>query len=101
MLFTIFLILDSALILASLPLLFTGNVRWARLAALLPLGFGIISAIISLIGHITQFPSWRLIVVLVFAAALTSLICVLTARLLLRLGPQPPASQQHPPSPKP
>jgi hypothetical protein len=91
MTFPIFLILDLLCILISLPLLFTGRVRWARLAALLPLGFGILSGIIGLIGHATQFPAWRLIVVLIFAAAITSLICVLTARLLLGFGPKPPA----------
>ena len=88
MLFTTFLILDILIILASLPLLFTGRVRWARRAALLPLGFAIVSGIIGLIGHATQFPAWRLILVLIFAAAITAFICLLTARLLLRLGPQ-------------
>jgi len=94
MLFIIFLILDLVCILLSLVLLFTSRVRWARLAALLPLGFAILSGIIGLIGHATQFPAWRLIVVLIFAAAITALICLLTARLLLRLGPQEPTNPQ-------
>ena len=114
MLFITFLILDLICILLSLVMRFTGRVRWARaherptgarmaepgeakrpppkarLAALLPLGFAILSGIIGLIGHATQFPAWRLIVVLIFAAAITALICLLTARLLLGLGPKPP-----------
>ncbi len=90
MLFLTFLILDLICILLSLLLLFTGRVRWARLAALLPLGFGIVAGVIGLIGHAAPFPAWRLVVVLIFAAAITALICLLTARLLLRLGPQPP-----------
>ncbi len=90
MLFIIFLILDLVCILLSLPLLFTGRVRWARRAALLPLGFAVLAGVIGLIGHASQFAAWRLIVVLIFAAAITTLICLLTARLLLGFGPQPP-----------
>ncbi len=88
MLFTIFLIVDILIILASLPLLFIGRVRWARLGALFPLGFAIISGIVGIIGHTTQFPAWRLLVVLIFAAAITAFICLLTARLLLGFGPK-------------
>jgi heme A synthase len=91
MFFTIFLIADLVCILLSLLLLFRGRARWARLAALLPLGFGILSAIIGFIGHASQFPAWRLVVVLIFAAAITALICLLTARLLLGFGPKPPS----------
>ncbi len=94
MLFIIFLIIDLVCIMLSLLLLFTGRVRWAQLGALVPLGFGILAAIIGIIGHLSQFPAWRLVVVLIFAAAITALICLLTARLLLRLGPhQPPQPQ--------
>ena len=96
MLFIIFLIIDFLCILLSLLLLFTGRMRarWARLGALVPLGLGIVSAIIGVIGHLSQFPAWRLVVVLIFAAAITALICLLTARLLLRLGPQQPPQPQ-------
>ena len=92
MLFIIFLIIDLACILLSLLLLFTGRARarWARLGALAPLGLGILSGILAIIGHLSQFPAWRLLVVLIFAAAITALICLLTARLLLGLGPQEP-----------
>ncbi len=90
MLFLIFLIIDLLCILLALLLLFTGRVRWARLGALAPFGLGILAAIVGLIGHFAQFPAWRLVVVLIFAAAITALICLLTARLLLRLGPQEP-----------
>lgn len=90
MLFLTFLIADALCILIPLPLLFTGRVRWARLAALLPIAFGLISGAIALYAHLVyMFPAWRLIAALIFAAALTSLICLITARLLLRLGPQP------------
>ena len=94
MLFIIFLIIDLFCILLSLLLLATGRVRWARLGALLPLGLAILSAILGLIGHLSQFPFWRLAVVLVFAAAITALVCLITARLLLRLGPQEPSQPQ-------
>jgi peptidoglycan/LPS O-acetylase OafA/YrhL len=93
MLFITFLIIDSICILLSLLLLFTGRPRW-RLVVLVPLAFAILSAIIAFIGHSTQFPAWRLVVVLIFAAAVTALICLLTARLLLRIGPQEPANSQ-------
>ena len=93
-LFIIFLIIDGTCILLSLLLLFAGRARWARLAALVPLACAILAAIIGLIGHATQFPAWRLVVVLIFAAAVTALICLLTARLLLRLGPQEPDNSQ-------
>jgi hypothetical protein len=90
MLFPIFLIADALCILIPLPLLFTGRVRWACRAALLPIAFGLISGAIALYAHlVNMFPGWRLAASLIFAAALTSLICLLTARLLLRLGPQP------------
>ncbi|HEY7348762.1 MAG TPA: hypothetical protein VH599_10645 [Ktedonobacterales bacterium] len=94
MLFIIFLILDLACILLSLALLLTSRARWARLAALLPLCLGILSGVIGLIGHASQFPAWRLIVVLIFAAAITALICLLTARLLLGVGPKQPSQPQ-------
>lgn len=94
MLYIIFLILDGICILLSLLLLFTGRARWARLGALVPFAFAILSAIVAFIGHSTQFPAWRLVVVLIFAAAITALVCLLTARLLLRLGPQEPANSQ-------
>ncbi len=93
MLFITFLIIDLICILLSLLLLFTGRACW-RIAALVPLAFAILSAIIAFIGHATQFPAWRLVVVLIFAAAITALICLLTARLLLRLGPKEPANSQ-------
>ncbi|HLW02664.1 MAG TPA: hypothetical protein VKT82_28680 [Ktedonobacterales bacterium] len=93
MLFIIFLIIDLICILLSLLLLFTGRVRWTRLGALVPLGFGILSGVIGIIGHLSQFPAWRLVVVLIFAAAITALICLLTARLLLGLGPKEPTPQ--------
>ena len=94
MLFIIFLIIDLACILLSLLLLFTGRVRWMRLGALAPLGLGILSGIVGIIGHLLQFPAWRLVVVLIFAAAITALICLLTARLLLGLGPKEPLPPQ-------
>lgn len=96
MLFLIFLIIDLICILLSLLLLFTGrsHARWVRLGALAPLGLSILSGIIGITGHITQFPAWRLVVVLIFAAAITALICLLTARLLLGLGPREPAQPQ-------
>jgi hypothetical protein len=94
MLFIIFLIIDLICILLSLLLLFTGRARWARLGALVPLGLGIFTTIIGIIGHLSSFPAWRLVVVLLFAAAITSLICLLTARLLLGLGPREPSSPQ-------
>jgi hypothetical protein len=93
-LFIAFLTIDFICILLSLLLLFTGraSARWARLGALVPLVCAIFAAIVAFIGHATQFPAWRLVVVLIFAAAVTALICLLTARLLLRLGPQEPAN---------
>jgi heme A synthase len=91
MYFVIFLVFDLICIILSLALLFTGRVRWVRLGALVPLGLGILSGIIGLIGHFTQFTAWRLVVVLIFAAAITALICLLTARLLLGFGPKEPA----------
>jgi len=83
MLFIPFLIIDLSIIAISLPLLFTGHVRWARLAALPAIG---------LYAHlVAPFPAYRLVLALVFAAALTAFICLLTARLLLSIGPKPPA----------
>lgn len=99
MLFIIFLILDALCILLSLLMLILGRARWLKRAALIPLGLGIISAIIGIIGHITQFTAWRLIVVLLFAAAGTALICLFSALLMLlffRLV-QPPQPQQKTP----
>jgi uncharacterized membrane protein YedE/YeeE len=89
-LFLIFLIVVGLCILLSVLLLLLSRVRWARRAALVPLGFGLLSAVIGIIGHFSQFPAWRLIVVLIFAAAITALICLFTALLLLGLGPKPP-----------
>ena len=94
MLFIIFLIIDILCILLALLLLFTGRVRWLQRTALIPLGFGILSLIIGIIGYLSQFPAWRLVVVLIFAAAITALICLLTARLLLGFGPREPAPPQ-------
>ncbi len=92
MLFIPFLIVDLSIIAISLPLLFTGRVRWARLGALLPIGFGALAAAIGLYAHlVAPFPAYRLILVLIFAAALTAFLCLLTARLLLSIGPKPPA----------
>ena len=94
MLFLIFLIIDLACILLSLLLLFTGRSQRMRLFALAPLGLSILSGVVGIIGHLSQFPAWRLVVVLIFAAAITALICLLTARLLLGLGPQEPPPPQ-------
>lgn len=91
MLFIIFLIIELLSILLALLLIFTSRARWLKRGALIPLGLGILSAIIGVIGHLSQFPAWRLIVVLIFAAAITALICLLTARLLLGFGPREPA----------
>lgn len=91
-LFPIFVIVDLIIILLSLPMLFIGRVRWARLAALLPIGFGLIALAIGVYAHaVSPFAGYRLALVLIFAAALTAFICLLTARLLLSLGPKPPA----------
>ncbi len=99
MLFIIFLILDALCILLALLFLILGRVRWVRRAALIPLGLGIISGIIGIIGHITQFAAWRLIVVLIFAAAGTALICLISALLLLLVFKllQPPQPQHRAP----
>lgn len=91
-LFPIFVIVDLIIILLSLPMLFIGRVRWARLAALLPIGFGLIALAIGVYAHVVSpFAGYRLALVLIFAAALTAFVCLLTARLLLSLGPKPPA----------
>lgn len=91
-LFTVFVIVDLIIILLSLPMLFIGRVRWARLFALLPIGFGLIALAIGVYAHaVSPFAGYRLALALVFAAALTAFICLLTARLLLSLGPKPPA----------
>jgi uncharacterized membrane protein len=91
-LFTVFVIVDLIIILLSLPMLFIGRVRWARLVALLPIGFGLIALAIGVYAHVVSpFAGYRLALVLIFAAALTAFICLLTARLLLGLGPKPPA----------
>lgn len=91
-LFTLFVVVDLIIILLSLPMLFTGRVRWARLFALLPIGFGLIALAIGVYAHVVSpFAGYRLALVLIFAAALTAFICLLTARLLLSLGPKPPA----------
>jgi uncharacterized membrane protein len=91
-LFTVFLIVDLIIILLSLPMLFIGRVRWARLAALLPIGFGLISLAIGIYAHaVSPFAGYRLALALIFAAAITAFICLLTARLLLSIGPKPPA----------
>ena len=91
-LFPVFVIVDLIIILLSLPMLFIGRVRWARLAALLPIGFGLIALAIGVYAHVVSpFAGYRLALVLIFAAALTAFVCLLTARLLLSLGPKPPA----------
>jgi uncharacterized membrane protein YedE/YeeE len=95
MLFISFLILDALCILLALLLLILGRVRWVQRAALIPLGLGIISGIIGITGHLTQFPAWRLIVVLIFAAAITALICLLSALLMLLIF-----SRLQPPQPR-
>lgn len=95
MLFPTFLILDALCILLALLLLILGRIRWVRRAALIPLGLGIISGIIGITGHLTQFPAWRLVVVLIFAAAVTALICLFSALLMLLIFRvlQPPRPQ--------
>lgn len=91
-LFPLFVVVDLIIILLSLPMLFIGRVRWARLFALLPISFGLIALAIGVYAHaVSPFAGYRLALVLIFAAALTAFICLLTARLLLSLGPKPPA----------
>jgi hypothetical protein len=99
MLFIIFLILNALCILLALLMLLLGRVRWLKRAALIPLSLGIISAIIGITGHITQFTAWRLIVILIFAAAGTALICIFSALLMLLIFRllQPPQPQRTPP----
>ena len=95
MLFVIFLILEGLCILLSLALLFAGRAHWVRRAALAPLSFGLASAIIGVIGHFSQFAAWRLIVILIFAGAITALVCLFTALLLLLIFKrfQPPPAR--------
>ncbi len=94
MLFVIFLILEGLCILLSLLLILAGRARWVRRAALVPLSLGLVSAIIGVIGHFSQFAAWRLIVILIFVGAITALVCLFTALLLLllfkRIQPPPP-----------
>ncbi len=96
MLFIIFLILDALCILLALLLLILGRARWVRRAALIPLGLSIISAIIGITGHLTQFAAWRLIVVLLFAAAGTALVCIVSALLMFLLFKLPQPQRRAP-----
>ena len=93
LLFIIFLILEGLCILLPLVLLFAGRARWVKRAALVPLSFALASTIIGVIGHISQFTAWRLVAGLIFAAAITALVCLCTALLLSlflkRLQPPP------------
>ncbi len=91
--FPVFVIADLICILLALPLLFTRRGRWVRRAALLPVIFGLLAVAIGLYAHyVSLFHLSLLALVLVFAAALTSLICVYTAWLLLGIGPKPPTT---------